>query len=63
VEKFYDAVSLIVVQCEAGISRSAAIAAALANIYLGDDEPYFRTSMPNMLVYRTILRTYYARVE
>lgn len=46
----------IVVHCEAGISRSAAVAGALSKYLLGDDSKFFRTPyLPNRMVYRTLL--------
>jgi len=51
-------VDLIVVHCEAGISRSAGVAGALSLIYNGTDEYYFKHYLPNILVYRIILNTY-----
>ena len=48
-------VDLIVVHCEAGISRSAGTASALSLIYNGEDQYYFDHYLPNMLVYRKIL--------
>lgn len=47
--------NLIIVNCEAGISRSAGVAAALSKIYNGHDSFFFKNFLPNMLVYRTIL--------
>lgn len=51
----------IVCQCDAGISRSSGIAAALFKIFAGDDSYIFKNLryVPNMLVYRTILDVYY----
>lgn len=46
---------LVIAQCEAGISRSAGVCASLSQIYVGHDNGFFRTHIPNMLVYRTIL--------
>lgn len=48
---------LIIVHCDAGISRSAGIAAALMKFYNGDDTPIFDNPKycPNMLCYRTML--------
>jgi predicted protein tyrosine phosphatase len=47
---------IIVVHCEAGISRSAAVAGALSKHFLGDDSKFFRTPyLPNRMVYRTLL--------
>ena len=48
-------VDLIVVHCEAGISRSAGCAAALSLIYNKEDQYYFDNFLPNMLVYRKII--------
>lgn len=54
---------LIVVNCQAGISRSSAVAAALATILNGRDDFIFRDPAfaPNMLVYHTILRVHFGR--
>ena len=58
VEEYKDKVNLIVVHCEAGISRSAGVAGSLSLIYNGTDEYYFKHYLPNMLVYRKILNVY-----
>lgn len=52
-----DSVDLIIVHCEAGISRSAGVAAAILKFFNNDDEqifksPYYR---PNMSCYRMVL--------
>jgi len=52
----------VIVNCEAGISRSAGVAAALSKVLMGDDEEYFRRYVPNRLVYRMILEEMQARV-
>jgi predicted protein tyrosine phosphatase len=54
-------VSFIIVQCEAGISRSAGVCAGLMKIYNGDDFEIFDNPKycPNMSCYRTILETYF----
>jgi len=52
-------IGLIVVNCEAGISRSSAIAGALSKIMNGDDEYYFKHYCPNSLVHRLILEACY----
>lgn len=46
-----------IVQCDAGVSRSAGVAAALMKFYNGDDTPIFdnKKYCPNMLCYRTML--------
>lgn len=46
----------IICNCEAGRSRSAAVAAALAKYLTGDDEYYFSQHHPNMLIFRELLR-------
>ena len=58
IEEYKDKVNLIVVHCEAGISRSAGVAGALSLIYNGSDEYYFKHYLPNIFVYRTILNMY-----
>ena len=54
----------VVCQCEAGISRSAGCAAALARIYDGDDKWIFGSHryFPNMRVYRKILEAHYGKM-
>jgi len=53
--KYKDKVDLVICQCEAGISRSSAIAAGLSKIIGQDDSIYFKEFIPNRFVYRTIL--------
>jgi predicted protein tyrosine phosphatase len=61
VELHRGSVSRIVVHCDAGISRSPAVAAALA-VCLGEsDDEFFRRYRPNMLVYRTLLDEWWRR--
>jgi predicted protein tyrosine phosphatase len=48
-------VGLIVCNCEAGLSRSAGVAAALAKWLTGEDAPFFMHFLPNSLVYRRVL--------
>ena len=50
-------VKLIVCQCEAGISRSAAIAAALSRVVQGEDHFFFAHYAPNDYIYNTLLET------
>ena len=52
---------ILCIHCEAGISRSAGIAAALSKIYTGNDNYFFKHYCPNRLVYRTILNCYYEK--
>lgn len=61
VERWNDIVSICAVNCEAGISRSAAVAAAIATIYhLDIINKFFNIPYnPNRFVFRTILNLYY----
>ena len=52
----WENLELIVCQCDAGISRSAGIAAALAKCLNGDDKYYFKHFLPNSLVYSQIIK-------
>lgn len=52
---YKDKITLVICQCEAGISRSAGIAGALAKSIGQDDSYFFKHYLPNMLVYRLIL--------
>lgn len=55
VQAHKDHVQRIVCHCEAGISRSAGVAGALAKWLTGEDAPFFRHFVPNRLVYRRVL--------
>ncbi len=47
----------LLVHCEAGVSRSASVAAAISR-YLGEnDDDWFKFYIPNRYVYRTLIRT------
>jgi len=61
VEHYQLDVDLVCINCEAGISRSAGIAGALAHIYLGKEaeQYFFDAYYPNRHVYSTILKAYY----
>lgn len=51
-----DSELVVVCHCEAGISRSAGVAGALAKHFNGDDSKFFKSPyLPNRLVYRTLL--------
>ena len=48
--------TICVINCEAGVSRSPAVTAALTKIFEGGHDTYwFLRYRPNMLVYRTLL--------
>jgi hypothetical protein len=51
----WDRVDLLLIHCLAGVSRSPAVAAAIAKIKYDDDSLYFNLYTPNMLVYRTMM--------
>lgn len=55
VDKYKDEVDLIVINCEAGISRSSAVAAAISKILNGNDDDFFKYFIPNRLVYRKMM--------
>jgi len=55
VDKYKDEVDLIVINCEAGISRSSAVGAAISKILNGRDEDFFKHFLPNRLVYRKMM--------
>jgi predicted protein tyrosine phosphatase len=56
-------IALVVLHCDAGLSRSPGVAAALAKILEGDDAVFFKRYRPNMRVYRTMLERYHARFD
>src|SRR5687767_3288978 len=49
-------VELIICQCEEGVSRSVALAAALSRILQGEDEYFFQGYWPNRWVYDLLLK-------
>lgn len=55
VKKWYDEVPLIVVHCQAGLSRSTAICAAIQSYMQENERVYFDFFIPNSLVYRKVL--------
>lgn len=56
IEDYQDIV--LVVQCEAGISRSAAIAAAVSKYFGLDNKWIFTKFVPNMYVYNKLLKRF-----
>lgn len=62
VEEVWGKVDCLLVHCEAGISRSAGVAAAIDKIKNNTDEKWFKPPyFPNRLVYRTILNLHHER--
>ncbi|MCF0151642.1 MAG: hypothetical protein HUJ80_09570 [Firmicutes bacterium] len=63
--KAQERVPLLIVQCEAGISRSAGVCAALMKYFDGDDIPIFGNPYykPNMHCYRMVLNALNDRDE
>ena len=51
----WEEVDVFLIHCEAGLSRSLAVAAALSRIYYNDDGPWFELEFPNRLVYRLLI--------
>jgi predicted protein tyrosine phosphatase len=51
----------VIVHCDAGYSRSPAIAAALSLVLEGTDEEFFRRYQPNRRVYRALINEAVAR--
>jgi len=56
VDRHRAAVPVLVVHCELGMSRSPAVAAAVARGLGQDDDPVFRAYRPNRYVYDLMLR-------
>lgn len=48
-------VACMVIHCNAGVSRSPGVAAALARVLRGDDAEFFARYRPNSRVYRILL--------
>ena len=51
----------LIVQCEAGVSRSAGVAAAILKALTGNDREVFNSPryVPNMTCYRTVLNAFH----
>ena len=61
VMRYKDSVEQIVIHCDAGISRSAGVAAAIAKYLNGNDDDFFVRSpyTPNMTCYHKVLFALY----
>lgn len=56
-------ISLIACNCEAGVSRSRGIAAALSKAIIGDDSKVFQRGRPNLRVRSILLERWHKSVE
>jgi len=54
VERHQRSVETVVVHCEAGMSRSPAVAAALCKSMGGDDRQFWQSFTPNVYVYKLV---------
>lgn len=56
-EKWHDAVDMLIVHCDGGVSRSAGVAAAILRWFDADDSDLFRSrsKSPNMWCYTRVL--------
>lgn len=63
VAKYADQAEYLIVHCDAGFSRSPAVAAAISKIYNGEDHEYFKRYSPNQKVYSEILRAFYLGLD
>lgn len=59
VNKWKEQVGLIVVNCEMGIARSSAVAAALSKWINGEDFFFYKQFCPNSWVYSKVLKAIY----
>jgi predicted protein tyrosine phosphatase len=57
----FNSVDTIVVHCDAGQSRSAGVAAAIAKFFNGNDDRFFNSLRytPNRLAYRKVLQAFH----
>jgi predicted protein tyrosine phosphatase len=61
VGQMWGQVEVFLIHCEAGLSRSPAVAAALCQIYYQHDGGWFESIFPNRLVYRLLVETHASR--
>ena len=55
-QSYKSKINSVVVQCEVGVCRSPAVAAALCKAIDQDNSKFFRFYTPNMFVYRLLLK-------
>jgi len=53
-----DKVDFFLIHCDAGVSRSRAVAAALSWVYNGEDLEHFKKGSPNPTIYKVLLNEY-----
>lgn len=65
VMRMKDKIDLLIVHCDAGISRSAGVAAAIMKALYKNDWPIFDSPKytPNMLCYRTVLKAFDEEID
>ena len=63
VGRYAGEVGMIVCQCEAGMSRSAGIAAALSQVLQGEDRFFFANFSPNRWMYRTLIEAHEKKAQ
>ena len=59
IEEIYNNIDLLMVHCNAGVSRSTAIAAAISKAYNGYCTKYFYWYCPNQYVYKKMMANLY----
>ncbi len=55
VDSVVDQIDLLMVHCEAGMSRSPAVGASIAKLRWDDDKVFFSKYTPNMKIYRQMM--------
>ncbi len=63
VAEVWDRVEVLLIHCEAGLSRSPGVAASLSQIYYGDDGRWFEYDFPNALVYHLLVEGHKRRAS
>ena len=58
VNEWLDEVKILVIHCEMGMSRSAAVGAAISKVVNGDDMLFYQFYTPNALVFRKVLEAF-----
>jgi hypothetical protein len=58
VQRMWELVEVFLIDCEIGLSRSPAIAAALSRIHYGDEGLWLEHYFSNPLVYRVLVETH-----